>query len=75
MIVVFKSKASGDVIMFGDVADNMMRAIGKEPTPQGIVTVEQLKLRRDDDCPICGKAPTISAYIDYEGFCAVPSHA
>ena len=42
MIVVFKSKASGDVIMFGDVADNMMRAIGKEPTPQGIVTVEQL---------------------------------
>ncbi len=42
MITTFKSKASGDVIMFGDVAENMMRVMGKEPTAQGIVTVEQL---------------------------------
>jgi hypothetical protein len=42
MIVTFQSKASGDVIMFGDVAHNMMRVMGKEPTAQGIVTVEQL---------------------------------
>jgi molybdopterin/thiamine biosynthesis adenylyltransferase len=29
-----------------------------------------LKLRRDDSCPACGKNPTITEYIDYEGFCA-----
>lgn len=29
-----------------------------------------LKLRRDKNCPICGENPTITKYIDYEGFCA-----
>ena len=29
-----------------------------------------LKLRRDDDCPVCGTHPTVTEYIDYEGFCA-----
>jgi molybdopterin/thiamine biosynthesis adenylyltransferase len=31
-----------------------------------------LKLRRDPDCPVCGEQPTITEYIDYEGFCAMP---
>ncbi len=30
-----------------------------------------LKLRRDKTCPVCGEAPTITSYIDYEGFCHV----
>ena len=30
----------------------------------------ELKLRRDQRCPACGDAPTITSYIDYEGFCA-----
>lgn len=42
MIVVFQSKASGDVIMFGDVAHKMMELMGKEAGDKGIVTVEQL---------------------------------
>lgn len=42
MIVTFQSPASGDVIMFGDVARRMMETMGKEPTDKGIVTVEQL---------------------------------
>ena len=42
MIVTFKSAASGDVIMFGDVAKRMMELMGKNVTDQGIVTVEQL---------------------------------
>ena len=42
MIIIFKSPASGDVIMFGDVAKRMMKLMGKEPTDKGIVTVEQL---------------------------------
>jgi precorrin-4 methylase len=42
MIVTFQSKASGDVIMFGDVAHHMMQLMHKDITPQGIITVEQL---------------------------------
>ena len=42
MIVTFQSPASGDVIMFGDVAKHMMELMGKAVTDQGIVTVEQL---------------------------------
>ncbi len=30
----------------------------------------KLKLRRDKNCPACGENPTITEYIDYEGFCA-----
>ncbi len=29
----------------------------------------ELKLRRDKTCPVCGPEPTITSYIDYEGFC------
>ena len=42
MIVIFQSPASGDVIMFGDVAQRMMKLMGKDVTDKGIVTVEQL---------------------------------
>jgi molybdopterin/thiamine biosynthesis adenylyltransferase len=28
------------------------------------------KLRRDKKCPACGENPTITSYIDYEGFCS-----
>lgn len=30
----------------------------------------ELKLRRDKSCPVCGDEPTLTSYIDYEGFCA-----
>ena len=42
MIITFCSPASGDVIMFGDVAKQMMTLMGKDVTDEGIVTVEQL---------------------------------
>ena len=42
MITTFCSKASGDVIMFGDVAARMLAHMGKLAGTQGIVTVEQL---------------------------------
>jgi adenylyltransferase/sulfurtransferase len=29
-----------------------------------------LKLRRDPNCPVCGEKPTITKYVDYEGFCS-----
>lgn len=28
-----------------------------------------LRLRKDKTCPVCGPNPTITSYIDYEGFC------
>ncbi len=30
-----------------------------------------LKLRKNPDCPLCGKNPTIKALIDYEAFCGL----
>jgi molybdopterin/thiamine biosynthesis adenylyltransferase len=31
----------------------------------------ELKLRKDESCPVCGPKATIKSYIDYEGFCAI----
>ena len=42
MIYKFKSQASGDVIMLGPNGDQMLRLIGREPAPKGIVDVEHL---------------------------------
>jgi molybdopterin/thiamine biosynthesis adenylyltransferase/rhodanese-related sulfurtransferase len=36
-------------------------------------TFREVKLRRDPACPACGDHPTITEYIDYEGFCASPA--
>ena len=36
-------------------------------------TFREVRLRRDPECPVCGDHPTITEYIDYEGFCASPS--
>jgi adenylyltransferase/sulfurtransferase len=33
-------------------------------------TFDEVKLRRDPDCPVCGEQPTITEYIDYVQFCA-----
>ncbi|MCX9155664.1 DUF1840 domain-containing protein [Niveibacterium sp. 24ML] len=42
-IITFKSRAAGDVIMFGKVAQAMLELIGKDPLDaRGIVTVAQL---------------------------------
>ncbi|MBN8441956.1 MAG: DUF1840 domain-containing protein [Thauera sp.] len=57
MLVTFKSAASADVIMFGDVAKKLIGILGKDPEEaKGIVTTEQLpdaitRLRKaiDDD--------------------------
>ena len=33
---------------------------------------QQLRWRRNPECPVCGDHPTIHALIDYEGFCGLP---
>ncbi len=35
------------------------------------MTFREFKLRRDKACPVCGESPTITSYVDYEGFCAL----
>jgi len=36
---------------------------------------QEMKIRWDADCPVCGKDPTITELIDYEQFCGVPARA
>ena len=39
-------------------------------------TFDEVALRRDPACPVCGESPTITEYIDYVEFCAgVGDHA
>ncbi len=33
----------------------------------------ELKLRRDNSCPVCGDHPTITELIDYQQFCGMPN--
>ncbi len=35
---------------------------------------EEVKLRKNPKCPVCGEQPTVTALIDYEQFCGVPAH-
>lgn len=42
MIYKFKSQVAGDVIMLQSNGEQMLAIIGKEATPQGIITVAQV---------------------------------
>ncbi|HTF44336.1 MAG TPA: molybdopterin-synthase adenylyltransferase MoeB [Terriglobales bacterium] len=35
------------------------------------MSFRQLKLRKNPECPVCGKNPTITGLIDYEQFCGI----
>jgi molybdopterin/thiamine biosynthesis adenylyltransferase/rhodanese-related sulfurtransferase len=35
---------------------------------------DEMKLRRDPNCPVCGESPTITDYIDYVEFCQGVAH-
>lgn len=42
MIVTFKSRSAASVIMFGDVAKQLLQIMGKGTDVPGIITLEQL---------------------------------
>ncbi|WKB54889.1 DUF1840 domain-containing protein [Eleftheria terrae] len=42
MLYKFKSKAAGDVIMTGPAGDQIVRLLGKEPAPKGIIEPPQM---------------------------------
>ncbi|MFN2538953.1 MAG: adenylyltransferase/sulfurtransferase MoeZ [Mycobacteriales bacterium] len=37
------------------------------------MTYRKIKVRKDPECPLCGKEPTITGLIDYEAFCGTLS--
>ncbi len=37
------------------------------------MTFRTLRIRRDEECPVCGEHPTVTELIDYEQFCGLPS--
>ncbi|MFN8418021.1 MAG: molybdopterin-synthase adenylyltransferase MoeB [Anaerolineae bacterium] len=38
------------------------------------MSFDQIKLRKNPNCPVCGEHPTVTELIDYEDFCGVPAH-
>lgn len=34
----------------------------------------ELSVKKQDNCPVCGSDPTVTALIDYEQFCGMPAH-
>jgi adenylyltransferase/sulfurtransferase len=38
------------------------------------MSFEEVKLRKNPNCAICGPRPTVTKLIDYEQFCGVPGH-
>ncbi len=39
------------------------------------MSFRELKLRKDPECPVCGKHPSIDRLIDYEQFCGIGTEA
>ena len=42
MIYKFKSKSAGDVIMTGPTGDQLLRLLGREPAPKGIIETKDM---------------------------------
>lgn len=38
------------------------------------MSFEQVRLRKNPNCPVCGENPTVTELIDYEQFCGMPAH-
>jgi adenylyltransferase/sulfurtransferase len=38
------------------------------------MSFDEVRLRKDPNCPVCGENPTLTELIDYEQFCGVPAH-
>ncbi len=38
------------------------------------MTFDEVRLRKNPECPVCGPNPTVTELIDYEQFCGVPAH-
>ncbi len=66
MLYRFKSKAAADVVMVQAHGDRVLQAMGREPAPQGIVTVGQMgsviaRLRAAIEADELARSPGASA--------------
>jgi len=41
-LIVFRSKAAGEIFMFAETARRILGIIGKEDTPRGVISAEQV---------------------------------
>lgn len=41
-LIVFRSKAAGEIYMFAETAHRLLDIIGKADTPRGVITAEQI---------------------------------
>ena len=41
-LVVFRSKAAGEIYMFAETARRIFDILGKDDTPRGVITAEQV---------------------------------
>ena len=52
-------------------ARDRRHAAGPAPSLDALgTTVDEVAVRRDPACPVCGELPTITEYVDYVEFCA-----
>lgn len=38
------------------------------------MSFDEIRLRKNPNCPVCGENPTLTSLIDYEQFCGMPAH-
>jgi glutamate/tyrosine decarboxylase-like PLP-dependent enzyme len=43
MVFEFKSRATGTIVMTGDVASSILKIIGKEASPQGVIVPDTME--------------------------------
>jgi hypothetical protein len=41
-LVVFRSRAAGEIFMFAETAERIFQIIGRDPAERGVITVEQI---------------------------------
>ena len=48
---------------------------GCSSSTRSATTLDEVTVRRNPDCPVCGDSPTITEYVDYVEFCNAPLRA
>lgn len=77
MIYKFKSKATGDLVMLGPHGDELLRLLGREPAPRGIIepdamaaAIGALQAAIDADDAVrreTGRSDELDDALDHEG--------
>ena len=82
MLYKFRSKAAGDLIMLGPTGDQLLRLIGKEPAPKGIIepvampaAIAALEKAVADDEAVRGQAESEGKPPPREGFISLRQRA